>query len=111
MAETVSAHRRQLLEKRNLGYAIHFVLDCTMDGNEGRTEPAGENLAHVLRSCARRPQPDEYASIRRHVHEYRATQHTSREDSGVKPGDGTRGSRAAKLAPGPFLLMTAPVLL
>jgi hypothetical protein len=106
MAETVSAHRRELLERRDLGYAIHFVLDCTMDGNEGRTEPTDENLAHVLRSCARRPQPDEYARIRRHVHEYRAAQRTSREDSGSSP---EAAQEAAKLAPGPFLLTTAPV--
>jgi hypothetical protein len=65
----------------------------------------------VLRGCARRPQPDEYASIRRHVHEYRAAQHTSRADSGSSPEAAQEGSRAAKLAPGPFLLMTAPVLL
>ena len=78
MADTISARRRELLERRNLGYAIHFVLDCTMDGNEGRTEPTDENLAHVLRSCARRPKPDEYANIRRHVDEYRATQDTRR---------------------------------
>jgi hypothetical protein len=78
MAETISARRRELLERRNRGYAIHFVLDCAMDGNEGRTEPSDENLAHVLRNCARRPKPDEYPSIRRHVGEYRAAQDARR---------------------------------
>jgi hypothetical protein len=76
---TTSARHRELLERRNLGYAVHFVLDCTMNGNEGRTEPTDENLAHVLRSCARRPKPEEYASIRRHVEEYRATQAAHRQ--------------------------------
>lgn len=79
MTATISARRRDLLERRNLGYAIHFVLDCAMDGNEGRTEPTDENLAHVLRNCARRPQPGEYPGIRRLVREYRATQDARRQ--------------------------------
>jgi len=60
------------LQRRNEGYAIHFALDWNMDRNGGcGPEPTDENLATVLRDCARAPRPEEYPAIRAEVERYR----------------------------------------
>jgi hypothetical protein len=62
------ARRVSAYERRCEGYAIHFVLDCGMDGYApAGAGPTDENLALNLRHCARVPRPGEYPDIRRHV--------------------------------------------
>lgn len=73
MATTTEERRAAALERRYRGYANHFALDWQMDANEGATaEPTDENLALVLRNCARPPRPEDYPHIRRHVMAARA---------------------------------------
>ena len=67
------ASEQDAREHRNMRYAMKFV-------NESSAEPDNANLAAVLASCGRKPEPGEYPFIRRHVHTFRDGRARERRD-------------------------------